>query len=116
MSDLPSTNEPAAEVQNQMNPADPPGSPAMEQLGTHALGTAAGVIGGIVAGAVVGIAAGPVGSLAGAIGGAIGGGMLGSGSVGKSPVTGPAVEEHPDPVADKTTSAVGRNQPSVPAE
>lgn len=68
---------------------------ALQQAGTHPLGTATGAAGGAVAGAISGIAAGPVGSLAGAIAGAVAGGALGSGSA-NPPATGPAVKAEPD--------------------
>jgi hypothetical protein len=116
MSDTPTTPESTAESPDLATPKSPPGSSLMEQLGTHALGTASGVIGGVVAGAVVGIAAGPVGSLAGAIGGAIAGGMLGSGSVGESPVTGPAVADGADSLPGGAGAGGGPTPPSGPAE
>ncbi len=81
-----------------------PGDAALEQVGTHPLGTAAGVIGGAMAGAVIGIAAGPLGSVAGAVAGGVAGGLAGSGSTAGGPATGPTL---PSPDEHGTAGNVG---------
>jgi phage tail tape-measure protein len=95
-------NDKAREKQAEV--AESAATDPVQQVGTHPLGTVTGALGGAAAGAVMGIAAGPVGSLAGAIGGAIAGAALGSGGVGATPVTGPAVEPT-QPVEANTTES-----------
>jgi hypothetical protein len=76
-------DKPSAKNERRDPKAERPDA-AVEQVGTHPLGTSAGALTGAAAGAVSGLVMGPVGSLAGAVGGALLGGAMGASTGGVS--------------------------------